>query len=1236
MPVPSNTTDATAIDITSLPYDTTQDVNDGGTTYTVWYKYTPSVSRTISVWGFGALGVYQPRLTIYNENDLSGHPVAINIPGYLYVEAGTTYYFRFVSHTGNVSPAILTLSVTAFTNSAFPTGSIVVNDEAYDGVIPHPGVVVDRNTGEVLGYVPGLPGGEFGDVLGDGTFAFEDVSGAVSNIVRVGIYSPSMTPVITVEPPPPSGFWEHVYIGSDDDETFYLGWSGDDPSYQTLSKTGTLGTRVDLDGVTLNGLAVGPDNILYYTSMQMIGGTTRVKRWDLATDTPLSDLTSPVASYEAKDILVMADGTVVVLYTNGNQSQARSYNASGTLLQTFSHTATSYSNVRIARGENSDTFWFWAKRPPGHPDIGEGIFLEYDPVTGSTVSSFTYDNASSRGTLLADPSADPPRFGIPESCPLLITRAALTAMPEPGALIDHSEPCPCPCDCATDGTGPTGATGDPLPPIDDTWEPDCTGGGTVHTAPEIIDDEDWTDTTPPKSPDAWLQIQTAPYPSGDTPILRWGLQPLSDVDRFVEGRVKEFGDIERGSSDKDGHYPPARARIVVNDDDAAVRVRLGDPEDKYLLHNEVSIPLLSYAGRKANLDPLPLLQGHVVDVQPGLDRQAVVEVQDIVGAHFGLLDPEQKIGLLIGDEHPNAPEGTVGKKIYNIIYGEHSDIGSTNEAGDAADIGMIPCVDCGDENLEDPGGPIVKVSPPQNLTANYVGSDTGDNTYYYAIVGLTNFGNTQRSNIVSVDDLPDSLDKDNYVELNWDPPAIGAEFIIAYWVLGRTAAIPNKRLDTMNNGGTFVDPETTYSDGKQGSRTDFDREKAVNFNNIATAPASNDVWTWFAVALGVVDVLAIYGSDLSEGETPTRTRLTIGDGDIQTPEVRVVGGITQTGFYARGPRVQHHREGQITFAANVCGYKGINDLLINQAFLILQSFLNEFVEKNDGEGYRTGDFGPIETFTNGTPKLWTSKFQDAQDVTAAWLNNALGYVGSLAVCEPTALSEILRNFFITFGGHLTSDHHGRVYPYLVDMDENGEGAPLFKERRELSRLVSHDIAWKELENRITYDYHYNYDTNGYRSIGHLVEDTASIAAHGGDRRGVFQTEVKACRFGNDAATMADRWNRHLVLYANAPRYVTWATNLERVQLPNGSPVRFTHRKEGLGVVGELESVGVLVQTLTRVQPYELVHKVRVTLRNLADIEGGDNTVIESQLVADFTGEPLVSEDGTLPLVMDGV
>jgi hypothetical protein len=139
VPAPTNTSAGTATDFGTLPYSGSQNAHDAGTTYTVWYKYTPATSQMISVFGFGDLVTYRPTITVFTG--VGATPVGIGVtnkPVQVYVNSGSTYWFRFVPNGGNPTPAVLLLEAEAFVPEAIPSGAILVNDDT-DGA---PGAIV--------------------------------------------------------------------------------------------------------------------------------------------------------------------------------------------------------------------------------------------------------------------------------------------------------------------------------------------------------------------------------------------------------------------------------------------------------------------------------------------------------------------------------------------------------------------------------------------------------------------------------------------------------------------------------------------------------------------------------------------------------------------------------------------------------------------------------------------------------------------------------------------------------------------------------------------------------------------------------------------------------------------------------------------------------------------------------------------------------------------------------------
>jgi hypothetical protein len=711
-----------------------------------------------------------------------------------------------------------------------------------------------------------------------------------------------------------------------------------------------------------------------------------------------------------------------------------------------------------------------------------------------------------------------------------------------------------------------------------------------------------------KQPNSWLTVFTRPYPEVvEPPVLRWGPLPLSDQNRHVAGRLTEVGSIERGSSDKEGHYTPARLQVTSSDADAALRTLLGGDDTRHLRYREAEYDLLSYAGRKANLMERPLIKGRIIDAEPPPERRGMIEIEDFMGAHLGVLPPDKLVGRLLGDEHTNLPDASK-ERIYNILFGEHSDKGSLDANGASAEKGLVSPVYSGMYDISDGTSPPPTVLPPPVIQDFGTVGGSGSKTYYYAASLITPFGESSLSNVVGISGKS-NRNLSNYNFISGTYTDLPGKTRVRIW-RSENATTFTHWLDGANYDGSGV---FGYADGAAPwpnvTRDELDDPKRLTPIPVTTATIDEGIWGRFVVAIGYVEVLgAPFASDLADGAEPKRVRLAASLEGVEwitaaspqwphaNPWIELTNSdsvtIRQTVFYLRGPRLQHHIDGAVTVTVNVCGYKGLNGLMINQASYVLFTLLNEFVEKNEGEGYLTGDFGPVEAFADATPKFLMSRIQAAQQLTVEQMGTTLGALGAIPITEPTTVGDILRFATASWGFRYTTNHRGQFYWYLINA-ASVIGVP-YRERMEMKKVVDHRYAWDEAENRIRWQYHWDPDAQAFRNPVEPTSHDASIVAHGGEKLGVFMNpSVREMRYTNDEATA--RWciAQQLLLYAYPPRYLSFTTDLRGVEDQNGDPLRITIRKEGLGLAGETLAPAVLMRHATRVKPYEVQHTVRM-------------------------------------------
>jgi hypothetical protein len=362
MPAPTNTTEATATNIASLPYSISQTVDFGGTTYTVWYKYTAvSGDDVLGVLGFGDLTTYIPTTTVWTETSpgvytqyfgVSGTNLAITFP----ITVGTTYYFKFTTNGGNPTPANLTGYVDVAPNQTLTSGSLFVNDDNPG----FPAAILSSANGDDyhhLGFVSPFPAGEGGDILlSDGTMLFEDEANS-----NLKLYDASFNTLATVS----FNINNNRIRACQEQNTFYAGNRTGPASIQQVLSDGSLGT---LHTLPLNGLqSFAPSNdesIIYNVGQGGAVGTTglAIKQWITATSSMGSDLVAGTANYIIVDMLVLADDTIVALYFKGSAPRdifVKIYDAGGSTLATYTiATAGSSTSPRLAFAlDNPNSFW---------------------------------------------------------------------------------------------------------------------------------------------------------------------------------------------------------------------------------------------------------------------------------------------------------------------------------------------------------------------------------------------------------------------------------------------------------------------------------------------------------------------------------------------------------------------------------------------------------------------------------------------------------------------------------------------------------------------------------------------------------------------------------------------------------------------------------------------------------------------------------------------------------------
>jgi len=423
MPIPSNISFATATDIGStFPYSTSQQIDDSGTYYTVYYKITGSGSKYLSFFFFGSLTDYIAEFTVYESDQTTvylGFTAIDNLPFTIPVPNGNTYYIKIVpTGTLALSPATLTVSVEAAPTTTVVIGNILIPDDTAE----FPLAVVDEISGLPIRYVLNFPSGEYGCTTSSG---YTGMANQADD--EFWIYDSAFALVIAVDAWPGEGAAQvgQGWVGSNHVDKFYFATWDDGTGDTAVKQINTAGTVLATFGPLFGGGgdstgyfgmdASHDDTILYYTGR---GGTNGpVRRFDLVNNLPLSNLVAAVATYSTVDIKTLSDGTILVMYYKGNDVLVKQYSAAGAVLNTYTFTGvnTSASPPRLDIGADDPiSFWGFFK---------DNVHTNYQQVKISdgsiltNLSPVSYEGGLYAGTVTATPLN---RFGASGSCPIMI------------------------------------------------------------------------------------------------------------------------------------------------------------------------------------------------------------------------------------------------------------------------------------------------------------------------------------------------------------------------------------------------------------------------------------------------------------------------------------------------------------------------------------------------------------------------------------------------------------------------------------------------------------------------------------------------------------------------------------------------------------------------------------------------------------------------------------------------
>lgn len=691
-----------------------------------------------------------------------------------------------------------------------------------------------------------------------------------------------------------------------------------------------------------------------------------------------------------------------------------------------------------------------------------------------------------------------------------------------------------------------------------------------------------------------VEFQLAKFPASlGVDVKRWSLnRPRSLQGAFYEPRIVSVGVIERMATTVDGDWVVPQTTVVLDDQDNTIGALLAaGATTEYWIGREVAIWIISQQGAEAGLTPAntsPFWRGYPSKTPRRHNRQVTVELFDVLGSLFSGYNLDQKVlkyrmkdltgSSTVREESKDVP--------LSILVGEFSDFGAVDVNGDDAERGLVPAYEVFEVDITDLTNVAVpRYAAPPVITASSVVGATGQESRSYRASLITPYGESELGNAVTLDGAS-VRNLSNYNEIsgtfdNGDPANPNK---VRIWY-GPTPDNMVGFLDEAyyNGAGIFG-----YLDGAAPwpapTRDEIDVIKYMAPPAVSAAQTNNNIWSVMAVCLGYgYETPRIFASDLADGVEPRRQL--VEDAEYGVTFIRNTdpewpfpnpwfeySGLKYSGFLARGPKVQHHRDKVVTIACQLCGPHDDDGKIYNQAFPSLQFLLNEHMLKNGGTGFTNGTYGTLEIYANGDSMIKTSDFAALQAKTVEWLGG-LGYLSSIFIDDPEATwRDVIRKFCNTFGIHLYPAVAGQIGAFLIDTAPDEIEGRHFRERIEITESGEDEMDDSNVINKFLASYFWDLDQKVHRGLDLEFNNPYSWAAHtpGGvssdpASKGIRMRAVERS-FTADQATFEDVNNRELIRRSRRARYMPKGVPMLGMDYDIGSRGRVTDTN-GLGANG---------------------------------------------------------------------
>lgn len=648
---------------------------------------------------------------------------------------------------------------------------------------------------------------------------------------------------------------------------------------------------------------------------------------------------------------------------------------------------------------------------------------------------------------------------------------------------------------------------------------------------------------------SWVRLDIATG-SPDT-VRLLAMRPWPDPPTYYGGQktrgVTRWGDVVRALSDRSGSPVVSRFSVDCFDADGDLRDLLASLT--YLTGQDLTFYLASERAHDLAVldDPWLGFRGQIVKASPRPNRHFTFDAESRIGTRYGPFNLDSPVlTRSFGDDiatspstgdFPNIPREFIGKAV-PFLWGELSDEGTVTGAGDDVATGMAIPTFCGFL----PGETPTYALAPTNLVIVVTGSGT-TSAKRAAVSTITANGETLPT-IIDVPAYPEPATTSHYADWTWtDPNAPGVAIAFPIY-LDNLDGTGWHRLDTMNNGGTYVDPETAYNDGQFESD---DHWKMLRPGPVSVNTAVIGTTQEFFCLLGHEGTITkIYASDLQStpaylavdaSEIGTGNYFDLGPDD--TGYLVTINGHDYWGFLARGPKAEAHKNGTMPFRVNLCGWhdESSPNLLIDRAAWVYQDVFTQLQGGPSGEGFQSGARLTIPSFRSSplVPILQSTTFDAVQDLTISEMGTTDGCLATVYLDSfDTTWRQFMEGMNRTFFWDTGENHHGQSILAMMPSTVDPTDGPIFREFTHVLRVENAgEPEPDQIENVIRYQFDRHPIDGVYRSGVLTLRDDTSIAGYGGERASGSVIDLPYTR---DPETAAYVMGRYLADRATAPQY----------------------------------------------------------------------------------------------------